>query len=255
MNSFEGIRLERATLASPPRAPAPPLLSTSPSSDAPANLSSPASAPPTFAPRLLSTSPAELPPSARNGEARNGEALPGPSTAIKQSDWNRGNTWESTDVTLWAKTRLTELLKACSCVDENARVSVTDVPSVKGAASVPIVRGRKRYMFDFCVALDFVSEPADADAERGAGGVRARGRLTVPELCSDGIEALSSEDGESVDGSCALLPPSAEDAKGDGQKPPASRDARAAEARRASRRLLVAVTEATRAFFEEFRKR
>jgi hypothetical protein len=56
------------------------------------------------------------------------------------SAWNAAETWEEKDMTSWAK----EWLKAQEGVSK-----------VEGDASIPFVRGTKRYLFDFSFTLDF----------------------------------------------------------------------------------------------------
>lgn len=74
------------------------------------------------------------------------------------SAWNQGNTFEEKDMTAWAKGRLEALLAGVSAPaspSDNSGAVVTggDLSGLTGDASIAVVRGAKRYIFDFSFSL------------------------------------------------------------------------------------------------------
>jgi activator of HSP90 ATPase len=77
------------------------------------------------------------------------------------SAWNVGNTFEEKDMNAWAKAKIESVLtdlRAPLNKDGSGVVRVTEVKDVTGEASIAVVRGKKRYIFDFTFALDVASE-------------------------------------------------------------------------------------------------
>jgi tetratricopeptide (TPR) repeat protein len=76
------------------------------------------------------------------------------------SAWNTAGTWEERDVTAWAVTSLQEQLTAStyqlppSSPAPGATVAVTSAV-VTGHASVATVRGKKRFLYEFSVVVDW----------------------------------------------------------------------------------------------------
>jgi tetratricopeptide (TPR) repeat protein len=74
------------------------------------------------------------------------------------SAWNQGNTFEEKDMTAWAKGRLEALLTGVSSPtspSDNSGDVVTggELSGLTGDASIAVVRGAKRYIFDFSFSL------------------------------------------------------------------------------------------------------
>jgi hypothetical protein len=71
------------------------------------------------------------------------------------SAWNSAGTWEEVDKTEWCKTRLSKVLKtigkdmAVEGGEVVATVSVTGAKDVEGEASLLMLRGTLRFLFDF----------------------------------------------------------------------------------------------------------
>jgi tetratricopeptide (TPR) repeat protein len=98
-------------------------------------------------------------------------------TAKTTSAWNQAGTWEEKNVTAWAKQSLQDQLKAtqyklpASSPAPGALVTVT-AAVITGDASVAQVRGKKRYLYEFSVVLDWKLEEH----------VVASGSLTFPDI-------------------------------------------------------------------------
>jgi tetratricopeptide (TPR) repeat protein len=102
------------------------------------------------------------------------------------SAWNTAGTWEERDVTAWAVTSLQDQLNAStyklpvSSPAPGATVAVTSAV-VTGHASVATVRGKKRFLYEFSIVVDWkLTEHSNAT-----------GSLTFPD----------------VDGTCAVGEP------------------------------------------------
>ncbi|KAJ0397724.1 hypothetical protein P43SY_007192 [Pythium insidiosum] len=85
------------------------------------------------------------------------------------SAWNVGNTFEEKDMTAWAKTTLEGLLSGVSAPlgAVAGTIKVTGVSELKGDASIAVVRGKKRYIFDFTFALSCTATLADGSSVDG----------------------------------------------------------------------------------------
>jgi len=88
------------------------------------------------------------------------EELPKEETAaVPQgaSAWNKAGTWEERDVTVWAKESLERALMETSFTfpsEWGAFASIT-AAKVEGTASYATVRGKKRYIYEFNVSVDW----------------------------------------------------------------------------------------------------
>ncbi|GMF28481.1 unnamed protein product [Phytophthora lilii] len=71
------------------------------------------------------------------------------------SAWNQGNTFEEKDMTSWAKGKLEKIVSGISAPLGSGEGVVTslEVSNLKGDASIAVVRGAKRYIFDFTFTL------------------------------------------------------------------------------------------------------
>ncbi|RMX65369.1 hypothetical protein KXD40_007250 [Peronospora effusa] len=71
------------------------------------------------------------------------------------SAWNQGNTFEEKDMTAWAKNKLEKIVSGISAPLGTGEGVVTslEVSNLEGDASIAVVRGAKRYIFDFAFTL------------------------------------------------------------------------------------------------------
>jgi tetratricopeptide (TPR) repeat protein len=80
------------------------------------------------------------------------------------SAWNQGNTFEEKDMTAWAKAKLESLAAGVSAPLGSGEGVVTsgDVSDLEGDASIAVVRGAKRYIFDFTFTLACTLKQGDS---------------------------------------------------------------------------------------------
>jgi len=108
--------------------------------------------------------------SSGNQDANNNNSNNNNGTTTTTSAWNQAGTWEERDVTVWAKQTLTEALLTTTYVFPDsspapgALARVSAVPNLDGHASFATVRGRKKYIYEFCMTdmewvLDLPNEP------------------------------------------------------------------------------------------------
>ncbi|CAI5724633.1 unnamed protein product [Peronospora destructor] len=71
------------------------------------------------------------------------------------SAWNQGNTFEEKDMTAWAKSKLEKIVSGISAPlgTGDGVVTSLEVSNLEGDASIAVVRGAKRYIFDFAFTL------------------------------------------------------------------------------------------------------
>jgi activator of HSP90 ATPase len=100
------------------------------------------------------------------------------------SAWNHAGTWEEKDTTEWCLERLKLRLKETLVESESLIGVVTEVKDMTGDASVAIVSGKKRYIFDFHSTV--VYDIRDRDTEE----VIASGSFKLPDICSTHHEEL-----------------------------------------------------------------
>jgi tetratricopeptide (TPR) repeat protein len=99
------------------------------------------------------------------------------------SAWNKAGTWEEKNVTQWATNSLTEILKSTTFTIPNMNIGtggadgkqiiITKVPTCEGHASVATVRGKKRYIYEFSIVVDW-----SLTLESG----ECKGSLTFPDV-------------------------------------------------------------------------
>jgi hypothetical protein len=100
------------------------------------------------------------------------------------SAWNHAGTWEEKDTTEWCLERLKVRLKETKVEAESLIGVVTEVKDMTGDASVAMVSGKKRYIFDFNSTV--VYDIRDRDTEE----VIASGSFKLPDICSTHHEEL-----------------------------------------------------------------
>lgn len=97
------------------------------------------------------------------------------------SAWNKAGTWEEKDVTAWAKENLeSQLLSATynlppSSPSPGSICKITKVKKCDGHASVATARGKRRYIYEFAVVLEWeMTLPQEMDV--------AKGTMTFPDI-------------------------------------------------------------------------
>lgn len=104
------------------------------------------------------------------------------------SAWNKAGTWEEKDVTSWARDELkTKLLSSvytlpASSPSPGSVARVTKVKSCNGHASVATARGKRRYIYEFDVELEWTMTLLEEDEE-------ANGKMCFPDIdgtCDEG---------------------------------------------------------------------
>jgi len=108
------------------------------------------------------------------------------------SKWNHAGTWEEKDTTEWCKEHLEKRLleskvEAVGVDGDALSCSIAEVSDVTGDASVAVVSGKKRYIFDLHCKLEFEIKEDSTD------DVIARGSLKLPDICSTHHEELEVE--------------------------------------------------------------
>lgn len=95
--------------------------------------------------------------------ALQGGSQPKPASNPKDgSAWNAAGTFEEKDHTKWAEDKIKSVLGDCSTVfeapgGESGVVEVTSVSDFDGVASVSIIRGSRRYPFDFTFNVNWTA--------------------------------------------------------------------------------------------------
>lgn len=125
------------------------------------------------------------------------------------SAWNKAGTWEERDVTTWAKETLTASLlttsyvlpESCSSFP-GATVRVSSVTKCDGHASFATVRGKKRYIYEFSLTLEWTF------TNNGTTHV-VKGKMTFPDFdgtceLGEGYEMIQYQvdDNENTTTSC-----------------------------------------------------
>ena len=106
------------------------------------------------------------------------------STGNSASKWNHAGTWEEKDTTEWCRERLISRLKETKSEAGSLVGIITEVQDMTGDASVAMVSGKKRYIFDFHCKVQFEVKDPDTD------DVFAKGSLKLPDICSTHHEEL-----------------------------------------------------------------
>ncbi|CEG44686.1 hsp90-like protein [Plasmopara halstedii] len=91
-----------------------------------------------IAPQKIETNPAEAKPVQHDGSA-----------------WNKAGTFEERVVTKWAKDKWKEILTGATYAESNLKATLKAPDNISGDASICVVRGKKRYLFDFSFKLSF----------------------------------------------------------------------------------------------------
>jgi tetratricopeptide (TPR) repeat protein len=96
------------------------------------------------------------------------------------SAWNKAGTWEEKDVTKWAKGSLEkQVLQTTYTFPDSSPapgslVTVTKISKLDGSASFAMARGKKRYIYEFLLKLDWqVSNDS---------GLECKGSFAIPDI-------------------------------------------------------------------------
>eukprot|EP00943_MAST-04B_sp_MAST-4B-sp1_P006798 g6798.t1 len=95
------------------------------------------------------------------------------------SAWNKGGTYEEKNISDWAKDRLMDLLANVSTTCNDAVVKVKNIVKLEGEAQVFVLRGTKRFMFEFNVEMEW---SAMCNKE---GSQDFEGTIVYPDLSTD----------------------------------------------------------------------
>ena len=126
------------------------------------------------------------------------------------SAWNKAGTWEERDVSSWAEDTLKAALLTVEYIlpdgspAPGARGAVTKVSKIDGHASFATVRGKKRYIYEYGVTVDWILTLDDHTKT-------CHGQMTFPDIdgsveMGEGYEMTSySVDGSSAPGTGPLL--------------------------------------------------
>lgn len=87
------------------------------------------------------------------------------------SEWNQAGTWEDKDVTELALSGLQKHLRGLANIDAaGGNLTAEDVEKVEGEASKPVIRGKRRHMFDLSFKVKFGFKWMDASGQRNIQG-------------------------------------------------------------------------------------
>ena len=116
------------------------------------------------------------------------------------SAWSNGTTYEERDLTKWATKRMKELiLEAAFTIpadelaalgselggEDNGTFTVKKVTGVEGDASIPIIRGKTRYVYNLS---------CKAEWRCSINGEEHKGELHIPEISSDDSDIFEDAD-------------------------------------------------------------
>ena len=103
------------------------------------------------------------------------EAVKTATTAINGgSAWNTAGTFESKNVTPWAKERIKELLGEVECEGGECVISVVDVKDVSGDAEITMNRGKRKFLCDFDVTIEWKITSGGSGSKQGKGSMVVR---------------------------------------------------------------------------------
>jgi len=100
------------------------------------------------------------------------------------SAWSNGSTFEEKNMTLWAKDTLERHLLGVVVELPGGDVKVTKVTYEEGDASIPIVRGKVKFVFDFHITVFW---------EATVEGETHKGEVMFPDVSSDHDNTFESE--------------------------------------------------------------
>jgi tetratricopeptide (TPR) repeat protein len=117
-----------------------------------------------------------------NNNPTDNAAAPKPLQTEGASAWNKAGTWEERDVSSWAQETLKAALLTAEYIlpdgspSPGARGVVSKVTKIEGHASFATVRGKKRYIYEFGVTVDWVLTLGDDHTKT------CHGSMTFPDI-------------------------------------------------------------------------
>lgn len=112
------------------------------------------------------------------------------SSNVIGSSWNAAGTFESRDLTPWAKERLCAVLTGVVVEQDGKRVKVVcSVGNITGDAEIVAMRGKRKHVCDFTVNAKFTVENSDDSAELVTGD------LLLHDITADGDYEINCSNG------------------------------------------------------------
>lgn len=130
--------------------------------------------------------PKRLDPSAIMADQSSNTSTP-TTSSLPQSAWNKAGTWEEKDVTQWAKEQLSaQCLLAqyelpASSPSPGSVASVTSIKKIHGHASVATARGKRRFIYEFAITLEWEMTLPNED-NTATNNNKAKGTMTFPDI-------------------------------------------------------------------------
>ena len=87
------------------------------------------------------------------------------------SAWNAAGTFEEKVVDKWATETITELLKAVTVTEQGISLTTHRVEKIEGDAAMTVVRGKKRYIYDFTCQVRWKARILDKNKEEYEGAI------------------------------------------------------------------------------------
>lgn len=99
------------------------------------------------------------------------------------SVWNTGSYhWEEKSVAIWANDTLRSVLSSFTHLMNDVTMTIVEITTLTGEASVSIRKGKKIISFDYQVVLKWKAVLADADGNQVS---QVEGKYELPEVCND----------------------------------------------------------------------
>lgn len=146
----------------------------------------------------------EFTPTAITAEKAEAAATTDAEKSADGSVWNKAGTWEDKDATDFAISGLKAKLVSFPSIDAaGGNLTAEDVDGVEGEASKPVIRGRRRHMFDLSFKVKFHFKWMDSSGQRSAKGTIEVSDFTndtfTPEVLSEPAVRLSFSDSRLLD--------------------------------------------------------
>lgn len=125
-----------------------------------------------IAPQKLSSPPQRLDSNASS---------PSNATSNSASAWNQAGTWEEKNTSDWCNSSLEKHLKEARVETNSLTASISEVKDLTGEASVVMVSGKKRFVFDFNSNLKYKITNKEDDKV-------GSGTFNLPEISSTSID-------------------------------------------------------------------
>jgi len=106
-------------------------------------------------------------------------------TVVGASAWNAAGTYEEVNWTQWGKTRVTQILEQVRGEFPQGSIRVEEVSKCTGDATMSIVRGKRRYGFDFEVELKWFAELLIGPQKEVK---EVKGKAKLPDVSRDTVQ-------------------------------------------------------------------